>query len=357
MPELTLLVYAPTNLLDYMYVCDMSAIILGIESSCDDTAAAVMRNGVLLSNLVSSQSVHREHGGVIPELASRAHVQSMVPVVQGSLNEAKINLDEIDVIACTQGPGLMGSLIVGYTFARSLAQCLHIPLIEVNHLRAHILAHFIEPPAPSFPFLCLTVSGGHTQLVVVKDYLEMEVIGSTLDDAAGEAFDKSGKMLGLPYPSGPVIDRLAAAGTSRFTFPEPKVPGLQFSFSGLKTAILYFLRDKVKSDSSFIQANLNDLCCSIQDRIVSILMNKLEQAVKSTNISEVAIAGGVSANSALRLALKEKAELEGWQIYIPKLEYCTDNAAMVAMMGHVKYLEGKFANLNSSPKARLSWSE
>ncbi len=332
------------------------ATILGIESSCDDTAAAVMENGHLLSNVVSSQLDHKAFGGVVPEVASRAHVEHIIPVVKKALEEAGKDKTELSAIACTQGPGLLGSLIVGYTFARSFAQSLEIPLIAVNHMHAHVLAHFIEEPKPKFPFICLTVSGGHTQLLVVEDYLSMTIIGSTLDDAAGEAFDKSGKMLGLSYPSGPQIDRLARMGKPVFEFPEPQVPELMFSFSGLKTSILYFLQKKTKHDKSFISTNLSDLCASIQERIITILMNKLALAVERTGIKEVAIAGGVSANSGLREALREKATTEGWNTFIPKLSYCTDNAAMVAMNGYFKFLEKDYAAIDSAPSARLKWN-
>ncbi len=334
----------------------MSICILAIESSCDDTSAAVIVDGNVLSNITSSQQMHREYGGVVPEVASRAHNVSIVPVVLSALEEAGVDRSDLTAVACTRGPGLMGSLMVGFTFAKAFARGLEIPLIEVHHLQAHILAHFIDPPRPRFPFLCLTVSGGHTQLVVVRDYQDMELIGQTLDDAAGEAFDKTGKMLGLPYPAGPEMDKIASTGKVIFDFPEPQIPGLDFSFSGLKTAVLYFLKKELDKDPDFIKDNLRDLCASIQDRIVTILLNKLEKAVAETGITEVAIAGGVSANKGLRSGLRYLAENRGWQTYIPSLQYCTDNAGMIAMTAHHKYLAGDISPFDRQPDPRLPWN-
>lgn len=330
----------------------MSTIILGIESSCDDTSAAIVRDGEVLSNVVASQEVHREFGGVVPEVASRAHQVNIVPVVDLALRHAEIGREDISAVAFTRGPGLIGSLIVGVTFAKGIALSLQVPMIEVNHMAAHVLAHFAEAPRPAFPFLCLTVSGGHTQIVVVRDYLDMEVIGRTLDDAAGEAFDKTGKLLGLEYPAGPHIDRLAREGEARFEFPEPQIDGLDFSFSGLKTAILYFLKKEIKSNPNFIEENLADIAASVQDRIVSILLNKLLAAVEQTGIREVAVAGGVSANSGLRKALEKTGREKGWKTYIPKFEYCTDNAAMIAITGYYKYLKEVFVDHSVQPVAR-----
>ena len=330
----------------------MSTIILGIESSCDDTSAAILKDGLILSNCTANQEVHKDYGGVVPEVASRAHQINIVPVVDQAIKKAGISKDQINAVAFTRGPGLIGSLIVGVTFAKGFALARNIPLIEVNHMQAHVLAHFAEDPKPSFPFMCLTVSGGHTQIVVVKSHLEMEVIANTIDDAAGEAFDKTGKIIGLDYPAGPVIDRLAKLGTPRFKFPEPKVDGLNFSFSGLKTSILYFLKKEIKADPNFITDNMNDICASVQDRIVSILLNKLKKAVKQTGIKEIAIAGGVSANSGLRQALNDHGETLGWNTYIPRFEYCTDNAAMIATTGYYKFLKGEFAEHDVRPTAR-----
>lgn len=330
----------------------MDVTILAIESSCDDTAAAVVRNGAVLSNVVANQEAHRQYGGVVPEVASRAHQVNIVPVVELALRRAGVAREELSAVAFTRGPGLMGSLIVGVSFAKALALSLGIPLIEVNHLVAHVLAHFAEPPRPRFPFLCLTVSGGHTQIVRVDDYLAMEVLGTTLDDAAGEAFDKTGKLLGLDYPAGPHIDRLARQGKPRFDFPEPQIDGLDFSFSGLKTAILYFLKRELKKDPHFIEQHLADIAASVQQRIVSILLKKLELAVEQTGIREVAVAGGVSANSALRQALEERGNEKGWNTYIPKFEFCTDNAAMIAVTGYYKFLKGEFVGHEVEPVAR-----
>lgn len=333
----------------------MKITILAIESSCDDTSIAILRDNILLCNLTANQTIHKEYGGVVPEVASRKHLIHIVPLLDRALKEAQVDKSEISAIAFTKGPGLLGSLIVGVNFAKSLALSLSIPLIEVHHMKAHILAHFIEDPMPRFPFLCLTVSGGHTQLVVVEGYDDMEVIGETIDDAAGEAFDKAGKMMGLDYPAGPLIDRLAKNGNAVFSFPEPKVPGLNFSFSGLKTAILYFLQKEMKKDATFIKNNLNDLCQSIQSRIVSILLKKLIQASKQTGIKEIAIAGGVSANSGLRTALIEEAKEQGWEVYIPHISHCTDNAAMIAQAAHFKYLKKEFSSLDVTPAARMEF--
>ncbi len=332
--------------------------ILGIESSCDDTSAAVLENNKVLANIIANQEVHRKYGGVVPELASRAHQQNIIPVVDTALQTAGIARQQLDAIAFTRGPGLLGSLLVGTSFAKALALGLGIPLIEVDHLKAHILAHFIdsgkgEDTIPGFPFLCLTVSGGHTQLVVMDDFTSMRIIGNTLDDAAGEAFDKAAKIMGLPYPGGPVIDRLAREGDpGRFTFPKPAIPGLDFSFSGLKTSILYFLRDALRKDDQFIEKNKADLCASIQNTIVSILMEKLVMAAESTGITEVGIAGGVSANSEMRTRLTSMGASLNWKVYIPDFQYTTDNAAMIAMAGYQKYLRGEFASQTVTPYAR-----
>ncbi|MFT5801210.1 MAG: N6-L-threonylcarbamoyladenine synthase [Nonlabens sp.] len=332
----------------------MSIIILAIESSCDDTSAAVLKDGVVLSNITATQLVHEEYGGVVPEVASRAHQVNIVPVVDQALRKANVKKGDLSAIAFTRGPGLIGSLIVGVTFAKSLAMSLDIPIIEVNHMQAHVLAHFAEAPKPNFPFLCLTVSGGHTQIVLVKAALEMEVLGTTIDDAAGEAFDKTGKVIGLKYPAGPIIDKLAQKGTARFTFAEPNVEGLNFSFSGVKTSILYFLKKEIKIDPDFIKDNMEDICASVQDRIVSILMNKLKKAVKQTGIKELAIAGGVSANSGLRKTLQEEGEKHGWNTYIPHIQYCTDNAGMIGVTAHFKFLAGEFCGQEVAPMARMS---
>ena len=328
--------------------------ILAIESSCDDTSAAVIQNGKVLSNCVANQEIHTQYGGVVPEVASRAHQENIVPIVDVALKQAGIEKEDIHAVAFTRGPGLIGSLIVGISFAKAYALSLGIPLIEVNHLQAHVLAHFAREPYPAFPFLCLTVSGGHTQIIIVKDHLEMELIGSTIDDAACEAFDKTGKLLGLDYPAGPLIDHYAQKGIPRFDFPEPKVKGLNFSFSGLKTSILYFLKDNLKQDPDFIQNNLNDICASVQTRIVSILLNKLKKASKQTDIKEIAIAGGVSANSALRSGLKAMEQKLGWTTHIPDFEFCTDNAAMIGVTGYYKYLKGEFSDQRVMPLARWS---
>ncbi|MBT3872506.1 MAG: tRNA (adenosine(37)-N6)-threonylcarbamoyltransferase complex transferase subunit TsaD [Flavobacteriaceae bacterium] len=331
--------------------------ILGIESSCDDTAAAVIKNGTILSNVVATQSIHKEYGGIVPELASRAHQQNIVPVVQLALQKANIDKKQLNAIAFTRGPGLMGSLLVGTSFSKSLAMGLEIPLIDVNHMQAHILAHFIKSEAhttPTFPFLALTISGGHTQIVKVTNYFEMEIIGQTLDDAVGEAFDKSAKLLGLPYPGGPLIDKYSKLGNPKaFPFPKPKVGPLDFSFSGLKTSVLYFVKRNVKEDPNFINKNLNDICASLQYTIVDYLMDKIKNAVKQTGIKEVAIGGGVSANSGIRKALKNAEKNFDWKVHIPKLEFCTDNAAMIAIVGELKYKQQLFASNDIVAKARM----
>ncbi|MFI5172480.1 MAG: tRNA (adenosine(37)-N6)-threonylcarbamoyltransferase complex transferase subunit TsaD [Chitinophagales bacterium] len=332
----------------------MPVTILAIESSCDETGAAVLIDGQIISNIIANQAVHEQYGGVVPELASRAHLANIVPVVKAALNEAGISLQNISAIAFTQGPGLLGSLMVGAGYAKAVALSLNIPLIAVNHMQAHILAHFIDDPKPEFPFLCLTVSGGHTQIILVKSFLDMELLGQTIDDAAGEAFDKSAKMLGLNYPGGPMIDKLAATGNAaKFKFAEPNIPNLDFSFSGLKTSILYFLQAQKKINPNFIEENLNDLCASIQRAIVEILLKKMLKASKSTGINEIAIAGGVSANSELRRQFKLQEELSGWKVFIPKLEYCTDNAAMIAMTAYYKFLANDFADQSVIPLARI----
>lgn len=331
----------------------MSVKILAIESSCDETAAAVCVDGKILSNVIANQTVHAQYGGVVPELASRAHMQNIVPVVDAAVKKANIRLDELDAIAFTVAPGLIGSLLVGSQFAKSLALSLNKPLIAVHHMRAHVMANLIDDPKPSFPFLCLTVSGGHTQIVVCESPYEQRVIGQTIDDAAGEAFDKSAKLLGLPYPGGPLIDKCAREGdTRRFKFPEPQIPGLDFSFSGLKTSILYFIRDEQAKDADFLQKNMNDVCASIQERIISILLNKLKRAAIETGIKDICVAGGVSANSGLRNALTEMGKRYGWRTYIPAFAYCTDNAAMIAITGYYEFLAGTFSKLNIKVMAR-----
>lgn len=336
--------------------------ILAIESSCDETSAAVLSNGNICSNVVAAQLIHEQYGGVVPELASRAHQQHIVPVVERALADAKVPKNELNAIAFTRGPGLLGSLLVGASFAKAFALGLNIPLIEVNHMQAHVLAHFIKPPdmpdasVPALPFLCLTVSGGHTQLVLVHEPLRMEVIGQTQDDAVGEAFDKSAKLLNLPYPGGPLIDRYAREGNPlAFRFPMSEMPGLDFSFSGIKTAIMYFLRDNLKANPNFIAENLADICASIQHTLVQMLLTKLKRAARETGIREIAIAGGVSANSGLRSALTKLGQEQGWNVYIPKFEYCTDNAAMIAMAAKFKYEQGDFTSQEISPMPRLSF--
>lgn len=343
--------------------------ILAIESSCDETSASVCADGKILSNLIASQKIHEQYGGVVPELASRAHMQNIVPVVDGALQSAGYTLEDIDAIAFTQSPGLIGSLLVGSQFAKSLALALDIPLIAVHHMQAHVLSNLIDDPNPAFPFLCLTVSGGHTQIVLCKSPMQMEVIGETIDDAAGEAFDKSAKLLGLPYPGGPLIDKYARSGNpERFSFPEPQIHGLNFSFSGIKTAFLYFLQNAGKSyvfkdtflateeeRAVFIQNNLEDICASIQYRIVSVLLNKLKRAAIHTGVKNICLAGGVSANSGLRKAFEEMGVKQKWNTYIPAFEYCTDNAAMIAITGYYKFLEKDFAGLSITANARAAW--
>ncbi|MBT4915894.1 MAG: tRNA (adenosine(37)-N6)-threonylcarbamoyltransferase complex transferase subunit TsaD [Formosa sp.] len=331
--------------------------ILGIESSCDDTAAAVLRNGEILSNVVANQTIHESYGGVVPELASRAHQQNIVPVVDQALHKAGISCNDLNAVAFTQGPGLMGSLLVGTSFAKSLAYGLDIPLIDVNHMQAHVLAHFIEKDGykkPSFPFIGMTISGGHTQIVLVEDYFKMTIIGETIDDAVGEAFDKSGKILGLGYPAGPEIDKRAKLGNPiAFKFTKPKVKGLNFSFSGLKTAILYFIKKQVKENPRFIEENINDICASIQYTIINILMDKLKLAVSETRVSQIAIGGGVSANSGIRNALKEAEGQYGWSTYLPALEFTTDNAAMIAIVGYLKFNNKQYAKQSIMASSRL----
>lgn len=331
--------------------------ILGIESSCDDTAASVIHNGRILSNVIATQKIHEEYGGVVPELASRAHQQNIVPVVHQALKKANITKEQLNAIAFTRGPGLMGSLLVGTSFAKSLAYGLNIPLIDVNHMQGHILAHFIDEEGfnkPPFPFLAMTISGGHTQIVKVDNYFDMTVIGETIDDAVGEAFDKSGKILGLGYPAGPEIDKRAKLGNPKaFQFTKPKVDGLNFSFSGFKTAVLYFVQREVKANPNFISDNLNDICASIQYTIIGILVDKLKLASKQTGIKHIAIGGGVSANSGIRQALKDGEKKFNWTTYIPKFEFTTDNAAMIAIVGYLKYLEEDFAEQNIVASARL----
>lgn len=335
-------------------------IILGIESSCDDTSAAVVKDGYVLSNIMASQEVHEKYGGVVPELASRAHQQNIIPVVDQALHTAKVELNELDAIAFTRGPGLLGSLLVGTSFAKGLSVALNIPLIEVNHLHAHILSHFIkydgrEDSIPAFPFLCLLVSGGHTQLVIMDDYQKVNVIGKTIDDAAGEAFDKCAKVMGLPYPGGPVIDKLSKQGNAdAFRFSKPKISGFDYSFSGLKTSFLYFVRDQLKIDPAFIQNNQADLAASIQKTIIEILMTKLKKAVESSGIRYIGIAGGVAANSGLRNAIEHEAKINNWKVFMPEFRFTTDNAAMVAITGYFKALDNDYAPLNTTPDARMN---
>jgi N6-L-threonylcarbamoyladenine synthase len=332
------------------------AIILGIESSCDETSASICKDGEILSNIIANQTVHQKYGGVVPELASRAHQQNIIPVVQEAIASAKISKKDINAVAFTRGPGLLGSLLVGTSFAKAFALANAIPLVEVNHMQAHILAHFIDEPKPAFPFLCLTVSGGHTQIVLVKDYFDMEIVGETTDDAAGEAFDKTAKILNLPYPGGPLIDKYAKEGNPlAFSFPEPQIPGLDFSFSGLKTAILYFIRDHKKIDENFVENNIADICASVQHRIVTILLAKLKRAAKEYRITNIAVAGGVSANSGLRNTLTEAAEKYQWNLFIPAFQYCTDNAAMIAIAGYHKFLAKDFVGQDISPLARMAF--
>ena len=334
-------------------------IILGIESSCDDTSAAILKNTAILSNIIAGQKIHEEYGGVVPELASRAHQQNIIPVVDAAIKKAGIKKEDIDAIAFTKGPGLLGSLVVGTSFSKAFSLAMGIPMMDVNHMYGHVLAHFIDDndkEKPKFPFLCLTVSGGHTQIVLIKDFLKMEIIGSTIDDAAGEAFDKSAKLLGFPYPGGPLIDKHAQLGNPlRFEFNRPQIKDYNYSFSGLKTSILYFIQKQEKENPNFIQENLNDLCASIQHTIIDILMKKLKKASKELNISEIAIAGGVSANSGLRKSIEETAKKMNWNTYIPKFEYCTDNAAMIAITGKFMFEKGLFADQSIAAKARVEF--
>jgi N6-L-threonylcarbamoyladenine synthase len=336
-------------------------IILGIESSCDDTSAAVLKNSTILSNLIARQEIHELYGGVVPELASRAHQQNIIPVVDAALKKAGVTKEEIDAIAFTKGPGLMGSLVVGTSFAKAFSMAMNIPLLEVNHMMGHVLAHFIDDEGkekPTFPFLCLTVSGGHTQIVLVEDHLSMKVIGTTIDDAAGEAFDKAAKLLGFPYPGGPLIDKFAKEGDpTKFTFAKPNIQGLDFSFSGLKTSILYFLQKETKLTPNFIEENKADLCASIQASVVEILLKKITKAAKEHNIHQIAIAGGVSANSGLRNALLEAGKKHQWNVFIPKFEYCTDNAAMIAITGKFLFEKGVFGSQKSAATSRLPINE
>lgn len=330
--------------------------ILAIESSCDETSAAIIQDGRVLSNHIATQKIHERYGGVVPEMASRAHMQNIIPVVDAAIKDAKLINDDITAVAFTQAPGLIGSLLVGACFAKSFAQARNLPLIAVHHMQAHVLAHFIDENPP-FPFLCLTVSGGHTQIVLCKDHLDMEVLGETIDDAAGEAFDKVAKMLGLPYPGGPLVDKRAQAGDPlKFKFPMSEMKDLDFSFSGIKTSILYFLQREKKNDPDFIEKNIDDICASAQYTIIKMLMTKLVKAAKIHGIKHVGIAGGVSANSGLRQALKDAGTKYGWQVYIPKFEYCTDNAAMIGITGYHKFLKGQLTDMSATPSARATWA-
>jgi N6-L-threonylcarbamoyladenine synthase len=332
----------------------MDIIILGIETSCDETSASILINGKVVNNIIATQSIHENYGGVVPELASRAHQSNIIPTVQQALTNANIDKSQLNAVAFTRGPGLLGALLVGASFAKALAMGLGIKLIDVNHMQAHILAHFIDDPKPEFPFLCLTVSGGHTEIVLVSDFLDMKILGSTQDDAAGEAFDKAAKLLNLPYPGGPLIDRYAQKGNPEaYKFPQTHMPALNYSFSGIKTAILYFLRDQVKQDEQFIEKNLENLCASIQHTLVKMLLDKLIKASEITGIKEIAIAGGVSANSGLRETLTREAKIRNWKVFIPDFQYCTDNAAMIAMAGYIKYKAGNFADFDIDPSPRL----
>jgi len=330
--------------------------ILAIESSCDETSAAIIRNGRVLSNIIATQSVHEQYGGVVPEIASRAHLQNIVPVVHQALDKAGVSKSELEAVAFTQAPGLMGALLVGASFAKGMAQALNIPLIGVHHMQAHVLAHLIEDPKPDFPFLCLTVSGGHTQIVRVHSPLKMEILGETIDDAAGEAFDKVAKMLDLPYPGGPLIDKYAQTGNPlAYEFPIPNIPDLNFSFSGIKTAVLYFLQKQVKLNPDFIKENISDIAASVQYTIVKALIKKFEKAAKQYKIRQIGVAGGVSANSGLRKALEELGQKNKWDVFLPKFEYCTDNAAMIAITAHYKMLDEAFTDLGAVPSARAAW--
>ncbi len=336
-------------------MAEQNVYILAIESSCDETSAAVVRDGKVLSNIIATQKVHERYGGVVPELASRAHMQNIWPVVDAAITDAGISKNDITAVAFTQSPGLLGSLLVGACFAKGFAQALSLPLIAVHHMQAHVLAHFIDDQ-PEFPFLCLTVSGGHTQIVLCRDHLDMEVLGETIDDAAGEAFDKVAKMLGLPYPGGPLVDKYAKEGDPlRFKFPMSEMKDYEFSFSGIKTSVLYFLQAQRKADPEFVEKNIKDICASVQYTIIKMLMTKLEKAAKQLDIKHVGIAGGVSANSGLRKAIKEAGEKNGWKVYIPRFEYCTDNAAMIGVTGYYKFLKCSFADMTVSPSARATW--
>lgn len=332
------------------------SVILAIESSCDETSVAICNNGKITANVIANQTIHQNYGGVIPELASRVHQQNIVPVIQQALNDAKVNKKELNAVAFTQGPGLLGSLLVGVSFAKSFALALDLPLISVNHMHAHILAHFIDDPMPQFPFICLTVSGGHTQIVVIRSHFDMEIVGETLDDAAGEAFDKTAKILNLPYPGGPLIDKYAKEGNPlAYKFGEPQIKDLNYSFSGFKTSILYFIRNQEKENPNFVSEHLQDICASVQHSIVHILLNKLKKAAKQYGIKEIAIAGGVSANSGLRAGLTALAEELNWNVYIPAFEYCTDNAAMIAIAGYYKYLNKDFVEQDVAPLSRMEF--
>ena len=363
MHKVLLLVYRSQNYLFFLFPLYFRTInllkknicILAIESSCDDTSAAIIYNGSVLSNKTANQTVHQEYGGVIPELASRQHLINIIPVIDIALKEANKNVKELDAIAFTRGPGLLGSLIVGVSLAKAMAMSLNIPLIEVHHMQAHVLAHFAEDPKPEFPFLCLTVSGGHTQIIKITDYTQMEILGSTIDDAAGEAFDKTGKMLGLDYPAGPIIDQLAQQGSPEYSFTEPQVAPLDFSFSGLKTSILYFLQKEMAKNPDFINENLANICCSVQTTIVNILIKKLIKASEITGIKRIGIAGGVSANSSLRKMLEQKGKELGWKTYIPDFQYCTDNAGMIGIAGYYKYLNNDFSDQSVTPMARMEF--
>lgn len=331
--------------------------ILAIESSCDETSAAVIQDGKVLSNHIATQKIHARYGGVVPEMASRAHMENIVPVVDAALVDSGISKNELTAVAFTQAPGLIGSLLVGACFAKSFAQALDLPLIAVHHMQAHVLAHFIEDRKPSFPFMCLTVSGGHTQIVLCRSHLDMEVVGETMDDAAGEAFDKVAKMLGLPYPGGPLVDKYAKEGDPlRFRFPMKEMKDYAFSFSGIKTSVLYFLQAQQKQDEGFVEKNIKDICASVQHAIIHMLMIKLEKAARDYGIKQIGIAGGVSANSGLRAALLEAGKRNGWEVYIPKFEYCTDNAAMIGITAYYKYLAGIFTDLSATPSARAAWT-
>lgn len=345
-----------TNLSNHTDHQKKDILILGIESSCDETSASICKNGKILSNIIASQEIHTKYGGVVPELASRVHMENIVPVVDAAIQEAGIHLRDIDAIAFTQAPGLIGALLVGSGFAKSLALSLAVPLIEVHHMQAHVLSNLIGDEQPEFPFLCLTVSGGHTQIVLCESPLDMKILGETMDDAAGEAFDKSAKLLGLPYPGGPLIDQYAKEGDPlRFHFPEPQIEGLDFSFSGVKTSILYFLQKQTKLDPDFIQNNIKDICASIQHTIVSILTHKLKKASLETGIKTICIAGGVAANKGLRKGIQEMATKYKWKVHIPKMEHCTDNAAMIAMTGYYKFQAKEFSPLSVSASARACW--